>query len=113
MARSANAANGKRHATRQSLNGAIKSICDVMRRSNCAGAMQYVPELTWILFLRPTAGATWRQGRHTQPCNYMSARLQRRNFHDFARAFNAARMPSATAMPGGRPLTAAAASLSL
>lgn len=36
----------------QSLNGAIKSICDVMRRSNCAGALQYVPELTWILFLR-------------------------------------------------------------
>ncbi len=23
-----------------------------MRRSNCSGAMQYVPELTWILFLR-------------------------------------------------------------
>ncbi len=22
-----------------------------MRRSNCAGALQYVPELTWILFL--------------------------------------------------------------
>jgi type I restriction enzyme M protein len=44
--------NGKRHATQQSLNGAIKSICNVMRRSNCAGAMQYVPELTWILFLR-------------------------------------------------------------
>ena len=44
--------NGKRHATQQSLNGAIKNICDVMRRSNCAGAMQYVPELTWILFLR-------------------------------------------------------------
>ncbi|HEV2455627.1 MAG TPA: N-6 DNA methylase [Verrucomicrobiae bacterium] len=44
--------NGKRHATQQSLNGAIKSICDIMRRSNCAGALQYVPELTWILFLR-------------------------------------------------------------
>ncbi len=44
--------SAKRHATQQSLNGAIKSICDVMRRSNCAGAMQYVPELTWILFLR-------------------------------------------------------------
>lgn len=52
MARSGNGANGKKHATQQSLNGAIKSICDVMRRSNCAGAMQYVPELTWILFLR-------------------------------------------------------------
>lgn len=34
------------------LNSEIKSICDIMRRSNCAGAMQYVPELTWILFLR-------------------------------------------------------------
>ncbi len=42
----------KRHTTPQSLNGAIKSICDIMRRSNCAGALQYVPELTWILFLR-------------------------------------------------------------
>jgi hypothetical protein len=46
MARAA--ANGKRHATQQSLNGAIKNICNIMRRSNCAGAMQYVPELTWI-----------------------------------------------------------------
>ena len=51
MARGTNN-NGKRHATQQSLNGAIKSICDIMRRSNCAGALQYVPELTWILFLR-------------------------------------------------------------
>jgi type I restriction enzyme M protein len=38
--------------SQQSVNQAIKSICDVMRRSNCAGALQYVPELTWILFLR-------------------------------------------------------------
>lgn len=44
--------NGKRHASQQSLNGAVKSICDIMRRSNCAGALQYVPELTWVLFLR-------------------------------------------------------------
>jgi len=44
--------NIKSFATQQSLNGAVKSICDIMRRSNCAGAMQYVPELTWILFLR-------------------------------------------------------------
>ncbi len=43
---------GKRHASQQSLNGAVKSICDIMRRSNCAGTLQYVPELTWILFLR-------------------------------------------------------------
>ena len=44
--------NGKRHSTQQSLNSAVKSICDIMRRSNVAGAMNYVPELTWILFLR-------------------------------------------------------------
>jgi type I restriction enzyme M protein len=42
----------KSFATQQSLNSEIKSICDIMRRSNCAGAMQYVPELTWLLFLR-------------------------------------------------------------
>ena len=30
----------------------IKTICDVLRRSNCAGALQYVPEISWLLFLR-------------------------------------------------------------
>jgi len=44
--------NGKQHNTQQSVDQAIKSICDIMRRGNCAGALQYVPELTWILFLR-------------------------------------------------------------
>jgi len=39
-------------ASSQSLSAFVKSICDVMRRSNCASALQYVPELTWILFLR-------------------------------------------------------------
>jgi type I restriction enzyme M protein len=34
------------------VSAAVKAICDIMRRSNCAGALQYVPELTWILFLR-------------------------------------------------------------
>lgn len=46
-------ANGARkHATRQSVDQAIWSICDIMRRGNVASALQYVPELTWILFLR-------------------------------------------------------------
>jgi type I restriction enzyme M protein len=44
--------NGKKIGSQQSLNSTVKSICDIMRRSNCAGALQYVPELTWILFLR-------------------------------------------------------------
>jgi len=44
--------NGKVLATQQSVNQAVKGICDIMRRSNCQGAMQYVPELSWMLFLR-------------------------------------------------------------
>ena len=30
----------------------IYAVCDIMRRSNCASALQYIPELTWLLFLR-------------------------------------------------------------
>ena len=52
MPRTKQARTAPQFATQQSVNGAVKSICDIMRRSNCAGAMQYVPELTWILFLR-------------------------------------------------------------
>ena len=44
--------NSRKITTPQSLNAYIKGICDIMRRSNCAGALQYVPELTWMLFLR-------------------------------------------------------------
>jgi len=33
-------ASNKRHASQQSVNSAIKTICDIMRRSNCAGALQ-------------------------------------------------------------------------
>lgn len=44
--------NGKIYLTQQSVNSTVKSICDIMRRSNRASALQYVPELTWILFLR-------------------------------------------------------------
>lgn len=36
----------------QSLSSYVKSICDVMRRSNVTSAINYVPELTWIMFLR-------------------------------------------------------------
>ena len=52
MARTSSGGNGKRLASPGSVNAAVKSICDIMRRSNCAGALQYVPELTWLLFLR-------------------------------------------------------------
>jgi len=44
--------NSRKINSQQSLNAYVKGICDIMRRSNCAGALQYVPELTWMLFLR-------------------------------------------------------------
>ncbi|MGH9853941.1 MAG: type I restriction-modification system subunit M N-terminal domain-containing protein, partial [Blastocatellia bacterium] len=50
--KTANNNNGKTFTTQQSLNDYIWNICDVLRRSNCASALQYIPELTWILFLR-------------------------------------------------------------
>lgn len=44
--------DAKKFATQQSVDLAVKSICDIMRRGNVASALQYVPELTWMLFLR-------------------------------------------------------------
>jgi type I restriction enzyme M protein len=46
------ATSPRRLTTPSSVNAAIKQIADVMRRANYAGALQYVPELSWILFLR-------------------------------------------------------------
>lgn len=39
-------------ATQQAVNLKVWDVCNILRRSNCAGAMQYVPEVTWLLFLR-------------------------------------------------------------
>src|SRR3972149_10371428 len=67
MARNKNSTkNGKRHTTQQSVDQAIKSICNIMRRGNCAGALQYVPELTWILFLRILDDREEREQEHAE-----------------------------------------------
>ena len=39
-------------ATQSAVDSKIYAVCDIMRRSNCASALQYIPELTWLLFLR-------------------------------------------------------------
>jgi len=46
------AARNRKLTSPQSANSYVKSICDIMRRSGRTGALQYVPELTWMLFLR-------------------------------------------------------------
>lgn len=44
--------NGRILFDQSSMNSYIKSICDIMRRDKTKGAMQYIPELTWMMFLR-------------------------------------------------------------
>ena len=44
--------NDTKFTTPQAVNNIIWTVCDIMRRSNVSGAMQYVPEITWMLFLR-------------------------------------------------------------
>src|SRR3989442_7714463 len=61
--------NSRTFNSQQSLNGAVKSICDIMRRSNCAGALQYVPELTWILFLRILDERETREAEEAEAVN--------------------------------------------
>lgn len=42
----------KRFTSQQSLDAAVWGACDILRRSGAAGALAYIPELTWMLFLR-------------------------------------------------------------
>jgi len=39
-------------SSQSSLDSKIYSICNIMRRGNLSGALEYIPELTWLLFLR-------------------------------------------------------------
>ena len=39
-------------SSQSSLDSKVYSICDIMRRGNLSGALEYIPELTWLLFLR-------------------------------------------------------------
>lgn len=43
---------GPKLAGQSSVDQRIKTICDILRRGGCTSALQYIPELTWILFLR-------------------------------------------------------------
>jgi len=60
--------NNKRLFSPQSVNAAVKSICDITRRSNSVGALQYVPELTWILFLRILDERETREAEEALDC---------------------------------------------
>jgi type I restriction enzyme M protein len=44
--------NGKTITTQAAMDKAVKGICDILRRDKAKGARLYVPELTWMFFLR-------------------------------------------------------------
>jgi type I restriction enzyme M protein len=44
--------NGKVISTQAGMDKAVKGICDILRRDKAKGARLYVPELTWMFFLR-------------------------------------------------------------
>ena len=48
------------------LDAKVKGVCDILRRSNCAGALQYVPELSWLLFLRFLDERETSEGRNAK-----------------------------------------------
>ena len=78
--------NGKSLATQQSVNQTVKNICDILRRSNCKGAMQYVPELTWILFLRILDEREQNEAEEAQMFgrNFTPSLLEPYRWHDWA-----------------------------
>ena len=47
-----NNGNGKVINSQAAMDKAVKSICDILRRDRAKGARLYVPELTWMFFLR-------------------------------------------------------------
>ena len=47
-----NTNNGKIIRSQAEMDKAIKSVCDILRRDKAKGARLYVPELTWMFFLR-------------------------------------------------------------
>ena len=44
--------NGKVINSQASMDKAVKSVCDILRRDKAKGARLYVPEITWMFFLR-------------------------------------------------------------
>jgi len=47
-----NNGNGKVINSQAGMDKAVKSVCDILRRDKAKGARLYVPELTWMFFLR-------------------------------------------------------------
>jgi type I restriction enzyme M protein len=94
----------KKIASTQSLSSYVKSICDVMRRSNCASALQYVPELTWILFLRILDSQEQREREEAEVLgnSYIPALVSPYRWQDWAAPYSD--KPEHPKTPEGKPV---------
>ncbi|RYE58933.1 MAG: restriction endonuclease subunit M [Sphingobacteriales bacterium] len=101
--KSKGASKQKSIGSTQSLSSYVKSICDVMRRSNCASALQYVPELTWILFLRilDTQEQREKDEAEAQGNSYLPALQSPYRWQDWAAPFSD--KPDHPKTPEGQP----------
>jgi type I restriction enzyme M protein len=90
--------NGRKLSTQQSVDAAIWSICDIMRRGNVASALQYVPELTWILFLRILDETEEREALEANALGqpYTPSLISPYRWTDWARPIDAKAPPSET-----------------
>ena len=89
----------------QSLGAFVKGICDIMRRSNCASALQYVPELTWILFLRLLDAQETRDREEAEALgrnDFAPALREPYRWQDWAAPYSG--KPSHPTTPEGRPV---------
>ncbi len=94
----------KASAPTQSLSAFVKGICDIMRRSNCASALQYVPELTWILFLQILDAQEARDQEKAEVvgAGFTPALRSPYRWQDWAAPFS--KEPGHPNTPEGRPL---------
>src|SRR3954447_8076093 len=91
--------------TTRSLSAFVKNICDVMRRSNCASALQYVPELTWILFLRLLDAQELREQEEAEAVgriDFVPALREPYRWQDWAAPYSD--KPDHPTTPQGKPL---------
>ena len=93
----------KKLRTQQSVDQAIKQVCDILRRSNCAGALQYVPELTWMLFLRILDERETREAEEAEAVggNFHFSIAAPYRWRDWAAPDGATRLELTTVKPRG------------
>jgi type I restriction enzyme M protein len=88
----------------QALNQAVWQICDVLRSAGVGSALRYVPELTWILFLRVLDEQEAIEGEEAEALglSYVPSLVSPYRWQDWAAPWSDE--PEGAKTPDGRPL---------